>query len=101
MALKPAQDGIFMFISSCLYNVNIVSPTKASRKSPFSNRDLGLFHLRYFENGPLESGYWQSSLNKLMHVENQETDHFQPELYVSTSYKFTFAWVFVSQHVHE
>ena len=71
MALKPAKDGIFMFISSCLYNVNIVSPTKASRKSPFSNRDLGLFHLRYFENGPLEPGYWQSSLNKpIMHVEN-------------------------------
>ena len=39
---------------------------------------------------------WQPCLNKLMHVENWNTDHFQRYLYVDISYKFTEAWVFVS-----
>ena len=39
---------------------------------------------------------WQPCLNKLMHVENWNTDHFQRYLYVDISYKFTLAWVFVS-----
>ena len=39
---------------------------------------------------------WQPCLNKLMHVENWNTDHLQHYLYVDISYKFTLAWVFVS-----
>ena len=39
---------------------------------------------------------WQPCLNKLMHVENWETDQLQHDLYVDISYKFTLAWVFVS-----
>ena len=39
---------------------------------------------------------WQPCLNKLMHVENWNTDHLQHYLYVDDSYKFTLAWVFVS-----
>ena len=35
-------------------------------------------------------------LNKVMHVENWETDQLQHDLYVAISYKFTLAWVFVS-----
>ena len=35
-------------------------------------------------------------LNKVMHVENWETDQLQHDSYVSISYKFTLAWVFVS-----
>ena len=35
-------------------------------------------------------------LNKVMHVENWETDQLQHDSYVSISYKFTIAWVFVS-----
>ena len=35
-------------------------------------------------------------LNKLMHIQNWETDQPQHDLYVDISYKFTFAWVFVS-----
>ena len=37
---------------------------------------------------------WQPCLNKLMHVENWETDHLQHDLDIS--YNFTLAWVFVS-----
>ena len=39
---------------------------------------------------------WQPCLNKLMHVDNWNTDHFQRHLYVDISYKFTLAWFFVS-----
>ena len=39
---------------------------------------------------------WQPCLNKLMHVENWNTDHLQHYLYVDIWYKFTLAWVFVS-----
>ena len=41
---------------------------------------------------------WHSCLNKLMHVENWNTDHdhLQHDLYVYISYKFTLARVFVS-----
>ena len=39
---------------------------------------------------------WQPCLNKRIHVENCKTDHLQHYLYVSISYKFTLAWVFVS-----
>ena len=42
---------------------------------------------------------WQPCLNKLMHVENWNTDHLQHYLYVDISYKFALAWVFVS-HAH-
>ena len=37
---------------------------------------------------------WQPCLNKLMHVENWETDHLQHDLDIL--YNFTLAWVFVS-----
>ena len=39
---------------------------------------------------------WQPCLNKVMHVENWETDQLQHDLYVDISYKFTLSWVFVS-----
>ena len=39
---------------------------------------------------------WQPCLNKVIHVENWETDQLQHYLYVDISYKFTLAWVFVS-----
>ena len=39
---------------------------------------------------------WQPCFNKPMHVENWETDHLQPDLYVDISNKFTLVWVFVS-----
>ena len=39
---------------------------------------------------------WQPCFNKPMHVENWETDHLQPDLYVDISNKFTPVWVFVS-----
>ena len=39
---------------------------------------------------------WQPCLNKPMPVENWETDHLQPDLYVDISNKFTLVWVFVS-----
>ena len=39
---------------------------------------------------------WQPCVNKLMHVENWETDHLQHDLNRDISYKFTLAWVFVS-----
>ena len=44
---------------------------------------------------------WQPRLDKLMHIENWNTDHLQHYLYVDVSYKFTLAWVFVNlMHVH-
>ena len=39
---------------------------------------------------------WQHCFNKVVHVENWETDQLQHDLYVDISYKFTLAWVFVS-----
>ena len=39
---------------------------------------------------------WQPCFNKPMHVENWETDHLQPDLYVDISNKFTLVWVFHS-----
>ena len=39
---------------------------------------------------------WQTCFNKLMHVENWETDQLQHKLNVEISYKFILAWVFVS-----
>ena len=39
---------------------------------------------------------YSSCLNKVMHVENWETDQLQHDLYVDISHKFTLAWVFVS-----
>ena len=43
---------------------------------------------------------WQPCFNKPMHVENWETDHLQPDLYVDISNKFTLVWVFL-MHVHK
>ena len=40
---------------------------------------------------------WQPCLNKVMYVENWETDQLQHDMYVDISHKFTLAWAFVSR----
>ena len=34
-----------------------MSTRREAPRGAFSNRKQGLFHIRYFENGPLEPGY--------------------------------------------
>ena len=44
---------------------------------------------------------WHPCLNKLMHVENWNTDHLQHFLYMDISYKFTLAWVlYITNYKH-
>ena len=41
---------------------------KGAGQFPWVPEDIGLFHIRYFENGPVEPGYW--SIGKRIKTED-------------------------------
>ena len=51
----PGFQRIFFFLSILMVGGEVKS-------GAFSNRKHGLFHIRYFENGPLEPGYFVPAL---------------------------------------
>ena len=54
--LPWVPEDIF-FLLTLMVRGETASTRREAPRGAFSNRKQGLFHFRYFENGPLEPGY--------------------------------------------